>query len=64
MKKNNADSDLERILKCRMNGNKCKGCDLSKECKKFRKFVKDNSHYSSTPATHMARMMVLYSEPR
>jgi hypothetical protein len=49
------DSDIERILKCRMNG-KCKGCDLSKECKRFRKFLKDNSWYSS-PDTHTARIM-------
>lgn len=47
--------DIERILKCRMNGH-CKGCELSKECKKFRKFVKDNSQYR-LPDTHTARMM-------
>ncbi len=49
------EADIERILKCRMNG-KCKGCDLSGECNKFRKFVKDNSQYR-LPDTHTARMM-------
>jgi hypothetical protein len=50
--KQSTDSDVERILKCRMNG-KCKGCDLSKECKKFRK---DNSTYHLA-TTHTSRMM-------
>jgi len=48
-------TDIERILKCRMNG-KCRNCELSKECKKFKKFVKDNSQYR-LPDTHTARMM-------
>ena len=54
-----ADSDIERILKCHVNG-KCKGYDLTKECKKFRKFVKDNSQYRPL-ATHTASMMSLYT---
>lgn len=50
-------SDIERILKCRDNGH-CKGCELSKECKRFRKFVKANSDYRVSEAyTHMARMI-------
>lgn len=53
-----ADSDIERILKCHVNGH-CKGCDLSKECKKFKKFVKDNSQYRP-PVTHTSRMMSVY----
>jgi hypothetical protein len=53
--KKNIGADIERILKCRINGH-CKGCELSKECKKFRKFVKDNSQYRP-PETHTARMM-------
>jgi len=48
------NADIERILKCRMHGNKCRGCDLSKECKKFRRFVKANSYYPGTPDTHTA----------
>ena len=54
MKRSN-EADIERILKCRMNGH-CKGCDLSVECKKFKKFIKDNSHYSA-PDTHTSKMM-------
>jgi len=50
-----ADRNIEHILKCRMNGH-CKGRDLSKECKKFHKFVKANSQYRE-PDTHTARMM-------
>jgi hypothetical protein len=54
MKQSNK-ADIERILKCRMNGH-YKDCDLSVECKKFRKFLKNNSWYSK-PDTHTARMM-------
>jgi hypothetical protein len=57
--KQSKQADIERILKCRMNG-KCKDCDLSKECKKFRKFLKDNSQYKM-PDTHTARMMGFYT---
>ena len=56
---NEGNAALERILKCRVNG-KCKGCDLSVVCKKFRKFVKDNSQYRP-PDTHTARMMGFYA---
>jgi hypothetical protein len=52
-----SNSSTEKILQCYMNGRaSCKGCDLSEECKKFRKFVKDNSQYRP-PETHTARMM-------
>lgn len=57
--KKSKQSDIERILKCRMNGH-CKGCELSKECKKFRKFLKANSDYR-LPETHTARMMRVHS---
>jgi hypothetical protein len=57
------NAEIERILKCRMNG-KCKGCDLSRECKKFRKYIKENSQYSNTPVTHTARMMRVYTATR
>jgi len=53
--KQSKQSDIERILKCRVNGH-CSGCDISKECKRFRKFVKANSQYRP-PDTHTARMM-------
>ena len=53
------NSNLEKILQCRVNG-KCKSCDISKECKKFRKFVKENSQYR-LPDTHTARMMRFYT---
>lgn len=53
---NKADSDIERILKCRMNG-KCKGCDLSEECKKFKKYMKKKSQYPIIPVTHTSVMM-------
>ena len=57
------DSDIERIIKCRVNG-KCKGCDLSRECTKFRKFIKEESAYHLIPTTHTSRMMNFYTMDR
>jgi len=55
-------ADIERILKCRVNGKaSCEKCDLSVECEKFKKFVRANSHYARTPDTHTARMMEFYT---
>jgi hypothetical protein len=54
------DTDNEKILQCYMNTNgrsSCKGCNLSEECKKFKKFMKANSQYTRNPMTHTARMM-------
>jgi len=53
------NSGIEKILQCYMHMNgraSCTRCNLSKECKKFKKFLKDNSWYGS-PDTHTARMM-------
>jgi len=54
------DPDMEKILQCyiHMNGKaSCKGCDLSEECKKFRKFMKKNSEHPIVPTTHTSRIM-------
>jgi len=57
------NSDIERIIKCRVNG-KCKGCDIYKECRKFRKFVKEESTYHIAPTTHTSKMMNFYTKDK
>ena len=58
--KTEEDPDMEKILQCYIHVNSrasCKGCDLSKECKKFKKFMKENSEYPIVPVTHTSAIM-------
>jgi hypothetical protein len=56
----NSDSSTEKILQCYIhkNGNaSCEGCDLSEECKKFKKYMKKKAKHPIVPSTHTANIL-------
>ena len=49
---------MEKILKCYINGkSSCEECNLSEECKKFKKYMKTNAKYTMTPITHTSGIL-------
>ena len=59
-KASKVNSSTEKILQCYVHRNgksHCDGCDLAEECRKFKKYVKEESKHPIVPVTHTANIL-------